>query len=278
MQGISGPRRVLVTGVSGWLGQFLHRALVEALPSAEVFGTFCSRPPEWLSEERRLRVDLRDAEGVKAIVAALRPDAIVHLAALSSPGACERDECGGESVNCPTALVDAVAALIPDCRFVFTSTDLVYDGEHPPYAPSAPSALTTPGNAYGRSKLSGEQQVLRLRDSVVLRLSNVIGPAFVYQPCGTKFLEWLYRACLRREYCGLRFDEHRSFVFVEDVVRIIMRLVRGDLSRSDLEDHRVLNVGGPRGLSRLDLGVLVAAAVVGAEGAESIIIGARVNS
>ena len=266
-------RRVLITGVSGWLGQFLHRALTRAFPEAEVFGTFCGHPPLWLEEARRLRVDLADPHGVEAAISTVRPEAVVHLAAISSPGACERDEARATSVNCPSALVDAVARLVPDCLFVFTSTDLVYDGEHAPYSPDLPHADLPPVNAYGRSKLSGEMQVLRLRNAVVLRLSNIIGPSFAYEPAGTKFLEWLCRACLRREYCDLRFDELRSFVYVEDVVKTIVCLLQRGLPRSGLDAGRVLNVGGPRGLSRLDLGVLVAEVLTGSEGEGSILIG-----
>lgn len=75
--------------------------------------------------------------------------------------------------NC-RALVEAVRTTVP----VFTSTDMVYDGFQPPYLKSA-AAVCSPINVYGATKLACESQV-KLRRGVVLRLSNMIGPSFVY--------------------------------------------------------------------------------------------------
>lgn len=255
--------RVLVVGL-GWLGQFLWREL-SARADVAPFGTYLTHAPQWAPGDSVFRLDCTDAEAVEQALLRVRPDALVLLAAQSSPAACERDPAEATRVNCPAALIRAVRALLPNCLLLFTSTDLVYAGDAPPYAPLAPD-LCAPANAYGASKLACERLVLAHPRSVVLRLSNVLGPSFAYSSAGGgKFLEWLHDACVRREYTGLRHDERRSFVFVGDVVRVIVALVTDGTVREPLLG-RVLNVGGPEGLSRLQLAEVVAAELVAPEG------------
>ena len=80
---------------------------------------------------------------------------------------------------------------------------------------------------------------------------------------GCKFLEWLYGAYCRREYVGLKQREVRSFVYVQDVVAVVLALLenysqeekRGQLWGTEAAGSQglVLNVGGPQALSRLDV-------------------------
>ena len=79
-------------------------------------------------------------------------------------------------------LVDVVQQCVPDALFVFTSTDMVYDGEHAPYSVVNSSGTATNGNAeprpvnvYGATKLAFEKEVMKLKNGNVLRLSNMIG-------------------------------------------------------------------------------------------------------
>jgi dTDP-4-dehydrorhamnose reductase len=190
-----------------------------------------------------VQLDLTDAGCAHRIVAVVMPDVIVHLAAVSSPATCEKDFERCRIVNSPAALINAVTTLVPQCLFVFTSTDLVYDGERPPYSPThdADKLQLPPVNAYGRLKRECEELVLALPRAVVLRLSNVIGPAFAIAPTGAKFLEWLHRAYKSREYVGLRCDEIRSFVYIDDVVRVICALLKRAGDTAVL--GKIVNVG-----------------------------------
>jgi len=87
------------------------------------------------------------------------------------------------------------------------------------------------------------------------------GAPYKYNPAGAKFLEWVYGAFSRREFIGLKAQEIRSFVYVQDVVNVILRLmekycVMGGSSGgvcSVGSVRGVYNVGGPVPLSRLDV-------------------------
>ena len=79
--------RVLITGACGFVGRHLARRLRDA--GDEVTGTWWPKPPEGsegLEGVRLVEADVEDAERVGSWSADTRPEAIVHLAALSHVG------------------------------------------------------------------------------------------------------------------------------------------------------------------------------------------------
>lgn len=142
--------------------------------------------------------------------------------------------------------------------------------------------------------------VLRSRQRLIIVLvaSVLAGAPFVYHPAGCKFLEWVHGAYARREFVGLKGREIRSFVYVQDVVSLALELARrylagdivawegapdsggedsgagvGELQSATLGAGAgggaglVLNVGGPRPQSRLQ----VAQSLCGALGSQLVV-------
>jgi dTDP-4-dehydrorhamnose reductase len=268
--------KVLLTGSTGWLGQFVCRQLLSGHTfgneTIELFAAYHQSEPEWIQLDHRVKINLTDTESVTSTIEKIRPDVVIHLAAISSPALCHKDPDGAHRINCPTALTDAIKTYAPNCLLIYSSTDLVYDGESPPYRANV--SLPKPESVYGYTKLSFEEHVLSLKNGVVLRLSNMLGPKFAYRNVGAKFLQWLYESYLKGDSVGLRYDEIRSFVLVDDVLDIIQKLLMRALAMKsscsssegsgagstdifEAGSPRVFNVGGPVGLSRLDLGNLV---------------------
>lgn len=137
--------RWLVTGAAGLLGTELVAKLN------------CST--EDVIALRRSDLDLCDADDVRAAIRLHRPDIVVNCAAWTDVDSSEDDESAALKVN-GTAVRDlAEACARLDCVLVHLSTDAVFDGAAS--APYAEDAITAPVNAYGRTKLVGEQAVLR---------------------------------------------------------------------------------------------------------------------
>lgn len=267
--------KVLLLGANGWLAQFLHHDFIEWQKGSQSFELICTyhnTDPSWIAGESKFHLSLDSPTAVQEILSKVKPDIILHFAAVSSPAKCHQDEALAFSVNAPMHIIDAVKLICPSCLYIFTSTDMVYDGEHAPYLPEN---ITHPVNIYGKTKLSFERALLdNLPNSIILRLSNMLGPNYQYQPCGEKFLEFLKKAHAKNQFIGLKADEIRSFVDVRDVTTLILRIIekysassREDLSwiptgtNSNSTSSRIYNVGGPVGLSRFDLARLYCAAV-----------------
>lgn len=78
--------RILITGVSGFVGRHLVNQLSEYEAAAEIHGTVIAAEAHY-SDSRVTKhiVDLKDSTAVEAIIRQIRPQQVYHLAAMSSP-------------------------------------------------------------------------------------------------------------------------------------------------------------------------------------------------
>jgi len=217
--------RVCVTGASGFLGGHLvavlsERAFVLALDRAS------------LSPER---------------IEAMRPDCVIHLAALTDPGFCQNH--GPQALETNAALSErlARAAASSVTRFIYASTDLVFDGRAGSYTEADAPA---PISVYGESKLAGETAVrARLGDrALVARLPLMYGPRRLLRS-RPSFAEVMIDRGLAGEPVDLFEDEYRSPLYVEDAAESLARLAVTP-PETDL-----IHLGGPERCSRYEMGL-----------------------
>ena len=86
-------KKILITGGSGWLAQFVYAQLKEDFSSAvDIHVTYNSKKPssDWIENSHAHKIDLGDEAAVSAFIETFMPDVVIHLAALSSPGVCEK--------------------------------------------------------------------------------------------------------------------------------------------------------------------------------------------
>lgn len=129
----------------------------------------------------RTELDLSQPETLRKTLDSLSPSAIINCAAYNAVDAAEDDEETATVVNGRSVGLLAAVAAERDIPFVTFSTDYVFDGTATtPYLESSPPR---PVNAYGRSKLHGEQAALAAHPgSLVIRTSWVFSathPNFV---------------------------------------------------------------------------------------------------
>jgi GDP-4-dehydro-6-deoxy-D-mannose reductase len=143
--GADGPATgaALITGGGGFAGTHL----VELLSGAG--GPRPVAPP-------RAELDLCDGDAVRTVVAELRPAAVFHLAAFSSPSlSWERpDEALLPNVQMTLNVLEAIRAGAPDAVLVLIGSGQVY-GE-PDDLPVTEDAPLAPGNPYALSKATGD--------------------------------------------------------------------------------------------------------------------------
>ncbi len=188
------------------------------------------RPGNW----RELHVDLGTPTSVREVMEREQSSAVFF--------------CAYDKTN-PTVTVDAAvaaarAAAARGTRFVFFSTDLVFDGHTGSYGEDAP---TGPLSSYGTMKRDAEALVAAEHPgALIIRTSILVGESGV-------LLRPAYEcdAMVRGQSVDLYRDEWRSPVHVDDVARAAWELCILDVAG-------IYHVAGAR-LSRLELGRILCA-------------------
>ncbi|HVS03502.1 MAG TPA: GDP-mannose 4,6-dehydratase [Thermoanaerobaculia bacterium] len=160
--------RILVTGVSGFLGRHLARRLVAA--GHEVHGScLCGHPVPGATVHP---MDLLAEGAVAALVARVRPRRIVHLAGLAHVGASWQRMAEYFAVN--VLGTERLVAAVGETPIVFASSAEVYGVVPAAEQPIAESREAAPASPYALTKAAAELLV-RPR-GVVARLFNLVGP------------------------------------------------------------------------------------------------------
>jgi GDP-4-dehydro-6-deoxy-D-mannose reductase len=167
--------RVLVTGVSGFVGQHLARAL--RARGHEVGGTYLDETGDLDGVELHPLDLAGPAEtveaGLRSALAAFRPERIVHLAGLAHVGKSWQAMPSYFHVNLlGTEAVLAAAGRVP---VVFASSAEVYGAVPEAEQPLAETRQPAPVSPYALTKAAAERLVLARR-GVVVRPFNLIGP------------------------------------------------------------------------------------------------------
>lgn len=199
--------KVLVTGADGQLGRELAKALAGGAEPV-----LCGRA----------RLDVTDAEQVRRLVAAEKPDAIIHAAAYTAVDRAEAEPDEVFRVNALGARNVAAAAAEAGARLVYVSTDYVFDGTlgRPYREYDAPSPL----NAYGRSKLEGERFVRHLHDKWF-----IVRTSWLYGRGTNNFVGKILRAAREGRELKVVRDEIGSPTYAADLAAFLAALVRTNL-------------------------------------------------
>lgn len=177
--------KVLITGVSGFIGRSLVEAVVNANLQWDIYGIDIKDPvfndSKYLEKVNFCHLDIRDKKAVERYFSEYEFDGVVHLAAVSRVIDAENDKqkCIDTNYHGTKHVVDCVAEH-PKTWFVFGSSREVY-GEQDVF-PVMESAEKKPINIYGDCKLKGEQMVDRLANPhCILRFCNVYGNSYDIQ-------------------------------------------------------------------------------------------------
>lgn len=239
-------QRWLVTGASGQLGGHVLTYLRTKRPAARV-RAWCGRRSVALAGVDADAVDLA-ADDLGPRLQAAQPTHVLHLGALTAIATCYEQPAHAERVNVDATRQLAEAAVAAGARFVFTSTDMVFDGEHAPYGEKDPPA---PRSAYGRSKAAAESTV-RDAGGLIARLPLLYGCGALREPTG---FERQLAAARAGEPLRLFTDEFRSPAALPDAARALVHL-------AELTTTGVVHIAGPQRLSRYEL-IAQSAALLG---------------
>lgn len=165
--------RIFITGGTGLVGSNVIKVAREKY-DAEIIASQYGPEPEWEVDYELAPLDMGDHEAVRAAVTQYKPDVVIHCAALLDQVFMVTHRAKSWSIMVEGTLAFAEACREVGSRFVFISSDWVFDGREPQTTEDSPPF---PVNFYGVMKMASEMQLSQMTDLNygVARLAGVYG-------------------------------------------------------------------------------------------------------
>ena len=195
--------KILLTGKTGQIGSELLR-LLPGLGEVTAPG--------------RQDLNLLDSGNIRSVVRNLRPNLIVNAAAYTAVDAAETESKAAYAINADAPAILAEEASRAGAALVHYSTDYVFDGLKS--APYEETDAPGPINAYGKSKLAGEQAI---QTSGVPHL--ILRTAWVYSTRGKNFLLTILRLATEREELRVVEDQWGSPTWSREIANATARIL-----------------------------------------------------
>ena len=227
--------KILVTGASGLVGEQVLNAARNA--GFEADGT-CFR------QDRKglFRLDITDRNSVKRLVGRLNPDCIVHSAAMTNVDYCEghKEEAWKVNVEGTRNLAESTNS----CKFIYISTDYVFDGRSGPYTEDS---LPNPVNYYGKTKLEGEKVASLTQDWIIARTTWI----FDFSPDTKNFVCRLADSLKKGRIVKVPNDQIANPTLSRNLAAVILKLIQLNFSG-------IINISGSTRIDKYGFACAVA--------------------
>lgn len=203
-------KKILVTGGSGTVGGYVR----SVFPESEVY----------LMAKNEL--DVTQKPQVARKIRKLKPDLIIHLAALTDVDFCEKEKAQAMKVNFKgTENVASVCQLV-NVPLVYISTAAVFDGKNPPAEGYSENDFPCPINTYARTKLLGEKAIQsRLNQFLIVRVGWLIGGGQKEK----KFISYIVERIQKGETVKVVNDKFGTIAYAQDLLTFIKeRLINSE--------------------------------------------------
>lgn len=199
-------RKILITGASGFVGGRIVEALKVGFE---------------LLTPGHAQLDVTSEDNVERYIQETRPDAILHLAAISNTGYCEEHPEESYKVNVVSVENLAKSAARHSIKMVWFSSDQVYNGNEE-LGPLTEDLAVSPENHYGRHKLLAEERALDIcPSSVALRATWMYDAPKDGMKTHGNFVINFQNAIATGTPLRFATREFRGITWIEDIVKNI---------------------------------------------------------
>ena len=233
--------KILITGGSGLLGQYLNLAI----SANQHILTFYRSNTGNCTDFNSIKIDLLDTSELSRVFTDFKPDVVIHTAAISQPilpeGISPRDV-----YDLNVTATKNIAELCEkfNSKLIYTSTDLVYAGYRGSMLKE--DAKLIPVSLYAETKLMGEIKIQQTFDNfIILRTALLFGFGINHSK---NHFHQMYKELQRGKPVKLFTDQFRTPLSLMEASRIINKIVNSDIK------SEVINFGGLERVSRYELG------------------------
>lgn len=198
---------ILVTGANGQLGQELR-----SLPKTDVTYFFTD------IEE----LDITQVEAVQHFVSENQINVIINCAAYTNVSKAEEEIDTAELINTQAVANLANVAKNNNAVLIHISTDYVFGGNCI-NTPIKEDATTNPLGVYGRTKLMGEEEIVKSGCKYI-----IIRTAWLYSAYGNNFVKTILRLSKEKESLNVVCDQVGTPTYAGDLALVIKMIAESD--------------------------------------------------
>lgn len=196
--------KILVTGVCGQLGHDVVKELKK-------------RSMECIACDKQ-DFDITDKSSTEEFILKNKPDGVIHCAAYTAVDKAEEDEEICRKVNSDGSLNIAQACEKAKAKMIYISTDYVFGGDGS--EPYEVLDKKNPQNVYGKTKLDGEENVLKSCSRVF-----VVRTSWVYGLNGANFVKTMRRLAQTRDEISVVEDQIGSPTYTRDLAVLLADMI-----------------------------------------------------
>jgi len=208
--------KILITGSNGLLGQ----KLVELITKEGEYELFAvargeNRLPSTLTGYTFVSLDITDRYALTTKVLEIKPDYIIHTAAMTNVDQCEteKDACWELNVRATESLVEA--ARLTKAHLIHLSTDFIFDGTAGPYDEEAEA---NPLSFYGWSKLAAERMIFKSSAQIKWSIARtVLVYGIAHDMSRSNIVLWVKNSLEQNKNINLVQDQFRTPTLAEDL-------------------------------------------------------------
>lgn len=238
--------KILVTGSNGLLGQKLT-TLLQQKDTVQLVATARNASVQQIDKGEFRLLDVTNKKQVDEVVAAVKPDVIIHTAAMTQVDECEtnREACMLHNATAVEYIVEACQA--NQVHLVHVSTDFIFDGSA---GPLDETAQPNPVNFYGESKLAAEKVIQRSSISwSILRTVLVYG--ITNDLSRSNIVLWVKKSLEEGKNISVVNDQWRTPTLAED-------LAMGCYLAASKKAKGIFNISGKDFITPFDLAMKTA--------------------
>jgi dTDP-4-dehydrorhamnose reductase len=232
--------KFLITGSAGLIGS----QVVADLEKQEHVVYSCYHDTKPLNGTP-IKLDLTNQNNIKEIFNQIKPDRIIHLAAMTGVDQCEEEQDHAMKINATATETIAKEAAKQHAFLVYVSTDYVFDGKK---GMKKEDDAPNPIGFYGKSKLAGEITLNKMASGwSIARTSTPFG----LHPKKKSFPLWVKESMESKKEIPILVDQFTSPTYVPNLSQMLIEIATKQIAG-------IIHLAGATRISRYEVARLIA--------------------
>jgi len=241
---------ILITGITSIHGWPIFSYFQKKL-KARVFGICPHKMKRYFKhQENVFFADVENLAELKNVFTKVQPKTVLHAAGVCDLDMCEEMPEFAHKINVLGA--KNIAKLSKQAYLMYIGSDLVFSGKHPLANGYTERCHTDPVSVVGKTYVKAEKEILKHKNSAIVRVTLPIGPSIT----GTKgAVDFIAKRLKAKRKTTLFFDEVRSLITTAD-------LAKGVFKFFNKKGRGIYHLGGSKEYSLYDIGMHVAKTLI----------------